>query len=181
MPRLLSLDEVQYREYRNKPGILDAKVKAQVSELEVIAEIPLDIGARYDTGSEHFVITDIGRLIDGIAAASRYWHPRSVFSKRQPFWDHMVLLNRKGNQALIQSPGVLVRMLPTSSIPPAASPLVVGHYVTEFRLPAKLEEQIDDLWFRDARLLMIREAELGTFEKTFRINNFLMSEKAGGE
>ena len=43
------------------------------------------------------------------------------------------------------------------------------------------EEQIEDLWFRDASLLLIREVELGTFRKTFHVDNYLMSEKAGKE
>jgi len=130
--------------YQNKAGILDAEVEAQVLELVVIAEIPLEIGARYDRGSAHFVITDIGRLRDGIVIASRYWHPGSIFIDQQPIWNYVVLLNRNKNQALILSPGVLVWGLPTSSMPLMGSLLVIGHHVIDFQLPAKLEEQIVD-------------------------------------
>ena len=70
--------------------------------LNVVAEIPLQVGARLDRGSFHFAIIDISPQLGGIAITARHWYPGSTFVDRQLDWDQIVLLNRTENQAVME-------------------------------------------------------------------------------
>lgn len=174
LPKLIRLDKSQYEKYRNRPGVLSAKVTCEVVELRVEAEIPVQVGARRDRGSYHFAIIDISPQLGGIAVTVRLWYPGSTFIDRELDWDHLVLLNRNKSGAVV---GKYLRggwRLPKAPIPFNASPFTINHWMYVFAAPAESHQRIDDAWIQAAKLVLIDEVELGTFEKRFDVDNFLM-------
>jgi hypothetical protein len=106
----------------------------------------------------------------------RYSYPGSMFVERQLDWDHIVLLNRKENQAAIGKFQGRGWDNPSSPIPFTGSSVMITHWTLVFATPSESDQRIDNSWLSDAKLVLIDEVELGTFEKTFEVRNYVMEE-----
>ncbi|MDD2238002.1 MAG: hypothetical protein PHG65_12420, partial [Kiritimatiellae bacterium] len=81
--KIISVSTEQYFKYGRMEGTLSLDVEAEISGYRVAAEIPLQEGARYSSGSEHLVVSRIMKQSSGCTVILRESKVNLLFGGRE--------------------------------------------------------------------------------------------------
>jgi hypothetical protein len=160
---LLEVSDAEYRKWSTHPGTYSGTAQFQRYRLVRRGELRLDVGARLAVGSTLTVISEVlpasGRFLAEVSGRCIDLNTLSIF-----------VLNRKLQQVLGAESGSSAQrqlILPGS---------YVFYWTKNFGPDLKRQRVWDAAWIADAIVLVIERVEAGRFSRTFRVDNFRMSE-----
>ncbi len=182
--KILTAPTEQYFKVGRTEGNLSLEVEVEISGYRVAAEIPLQEGARYSSGSEHLVVSRIMKQSSGCTVILRESKVNLLFGGREarscsgsgcsPLNDDAQVLYALRNKALKQiylprtdrqigsfGMGGKQRL--------SVTPL---HLVFE---PNRIEDAgfiVDEVWLQEADLVRIEEVRVGYCRKTIEVEGF---------
>ncbi len=181
---LLSVNDDVFGKYSAVPGVISAEVEFIVKRYEAVANLRMQLKARYDHGSKHAVITQVLKQTGGATVLLRESEV-SLFFAGDRHHDEMsmnffgrpiiyILRNQEKAEALwpVEEPGPGFELLDLFQKRLGTTPLAL-RYSALTRNGQKLTE-LNDPWLAKAELVRIEEKEVGRFTKNITVDGFTM-------
>ena len=191
-PPLIRVNQDTYDRYEKRAGVYSADLELRALKYEIVAELPLVKGSRYDKGSEHAVITNaLGGLGIGCTVVLKETTVlRFLDSRELPVEVQYLLHNKRAKQALVSYGVAMGREY--YYVPRVASPFYLfSVFDTRFGRTLGIRRRelffgdpesgtvIDDAWLADAKLVRVEIVPVGRFSKSVRLENFVMDRLRG--
>ncbi len=180
---LFELDSDLFYKYGEMKGVYTADVALDVYKCERVATLRLQKKARFDSGSEHVVVTDVLREPHGCSVILSSKNVKLLFAAdARPEMANMmgkqkalyVLRNQKLGQAFVPkqdlNAGASMWMLQMNER--LVNMPIRSRYESDYK-----DSPIDEAWLADADLVRIEAVEVGTLSKSLRIEDFVMNVK----
>ena len=184
---LLSVKDDLFGKYSAVPGQYDAEVEFVVKRYDAVGSLQVKPKARYDRGTEHAVITQVLKHTGAATVLLRESEVSLFFAGDRhsdeldfnPFGRPILYVLRNDKQAEALLPGKEIgpgfEFLDFFQKRLRTVPVALRYSALTNRGLALTE--LNDTWLTNAEIVRIEAKEVGRFNKTVRVNDFVMREQ----